>query len=167
MKLLMKLFFIVFIITGCKDAQNKESAEGTAASVKPGNIKLTDLKGNSVDLVKYKGKVVFINFWATWCKPCIEEIPTIKNAIGLLNDDRIVFLFASDETTEQIESFEKQHNHNLNYLKAGNLEELGIMALPTTFIFDREGKQVFSEMGYRKWDDKINLDLLSKIANGK
>ncbi|HET9744306.1 MAG TPA: TlpA disulfide reductase family protein, partial [Chitinophagaceae bacterium] len=138
---------------------------GTVASVKPGNIKLTDLKGVSIDLIKYKGKVVFINFWATWCKPCIEEIPTIKNAIGILNNDGIEFLFASDETTEQIESFEKKHSYKLNYVKAGNLEELGIMVLPTTFIFNREGKQVFSEMGYRKWDDKANLDLLSQIAN--
>lgn len=165
MKLLLKLLFIVFIIIGCKDAQNKESAKGTAAAVKPGNIKLTDLKGDSIDLFKYKGKVVFINFWATWCKPCIEELPTIKNAIGILNNDKIEFLFASDETTEQIGSFEKQHNYNLNYVKANNLEELGIMVLPTTFIFDGEGQQVFSEMGYRKWDDKTNLDLLSKIAN--
>lgn len=165
MKLLIKLFFIVFIIIGCNDAQNKKSGAGAAASVKPGNIKLTDLKGDSIDMVKYKGKVVFINFWATWCKPCIEEMPTIKNAIAILNNDRIEFLFASDETTEQIESFENKHNYNLNYVKAGNLEELGIMVLPTTFIFDREGKQVFSEMGYRKWDDKTNLDLLSKIAN--
>lgn len=167
MKLLRKLFFIVFMIIGCNDAQNKQSVAGTAASVKPGNIKLTDLKGDSIDLVKHKGKVVFINFWATWCKPCVEEIPTIKKAIGILNNDRIEFFFASDETTEQIESFEKQHNYNLNYVKAGNLEELGITVLPTTFIFDSGGKQVFSEMGYRKWDDKTNLDLLSKIANGE
>ncbi len=165
MKLLIKLFFIVFIIIGCNDAQKKESSVGTAAAIKPGNIKLTDLKGDSIDLVKHKGKVVFINFWATWCKPCIEEMPTIRNAIGILNNDRIEFLFASDETTEQIDWFEKKHNYNLNYVKAGNLEELGITVLPTTFIFDKKGKQVFSEMGYRKWDDKTNLDLLSKIVN--
>lgn len=166
MNSLVKLFLIVFIIIGCDDAQKRESAAG-AALVKPGNIKLTDLKGDSMDLVKHKGKVIFINFWATWCKPCVEEIPTIKNAIRILNNDRIEFLFASDETTEQIESFEKQHKYDLNYVKATNLEELGIMVLPTTFIFDREGKQVFSEMGYRKWDDKTNLELLSKIASDK
>jgi hypothetical protein len=49
-------------------------------------------------------------------------------------------------------------------VKAGNMEELNIMGLPTTLIFNPDGKLAFSEMGYRKWDEKTNIDLILKIA---
>ena len=128
-------------------------------------VRLTNLNGEVVDLNSYKTKTVFINFWATWCKPCIEEMPTIKNAMNSFKSKNIEFLFASDETRDEIHSFEAQHDYNLNYLIAGNMEELNIMGLPTTFIFNKNGKLVFSEMGYRKWDDPANIDLIMKIVD--
>ena len=128
-------------------------------------IRLKELNEQPVNLEKYKGKTVFVNFWATWCKPCIEEMPTIEKAQTILTKEDIVFLMASSESAEEIDAFRKAHNFNFNYLQVQNSEELNIQGLPTTFIFNKEGKLVFSESGYRKWDEKNNIDLILKIIN--
>ena len=167
----MKLFlsiliiFISLITPACKDQRIKEERTASPSRTKIEKVKLTNLNGGLVDLNNYKTKTVFINFWATWCKPCIEEMPTIKNAMNSFKNKNIEFLFASDETRDEIQSFEAVHNYKLNYLIAGNMEELNIMGLPTTFIFNKNGKLVFSEMGYRKWDDPANIDLITKIVD--
>ena len=128
-------------------------------------VKLTDLKSNSISLNHYAGKTIFLNFWATWCKPCITEMPTIEKAQNILKKEGVVFLMASNEAKEEIDAFGKAHNFNFNYCQILNSEELGIEGLPTTFIFNQEGKLVFSELGYRKWDEKSNIDMILKIIN--
>jgi thiol-disulfide isomerase/thioredoxin len=161
MKSISKIGLIIFIgLISCKEKQqqkpNAENQSGEGLS----KVKIANLNGQAIDLSSYKGKTIFINFWATWCKPCLQEMPSIKSAMEFLNNKDIVFLFASDETTEQIENFKNKNEYNFNYVKAENMEELGIMALPTTYIFDKNGNLVFNEMGYRKWDGKENIDLI-------
>ena len=158
------LVLLAFIIIACNDSKKQESKPVPPSQIEVDKVKLTSLTGKSIDMKQYKGKTVFINFWATWCKPCLEEMPTIKKAMDFLKNEKIEFLFASDESTEAINAFETQHRYGLYYARAGNIEDLNIIGLPTTFIFDKDGRQVFSEMGYRKWDDKANIDLLLKIA---
>jgi thiol-disulfide isomerase/thioredoxin len=126
-------------------------------------IKLKDLNGEPIRMEKYEGKAIFINFWATWCKPCIQEMPSIWKLKSILKDE-MVFLMASAEDTEEIEWFRKAHDYKLDFLQIQNMESLNIQALPTTFIFDPQGKLIFSEMGYRKWDDESNINMIRKIA---
>lgn len=164
MKLVYGLLLLTLMIFACNDNSRKKDINNKATT-DIGKINLTTLSDAPVDLDQSKGKVVFINFWATWCKPCIAEMPSIKNAMDSLKNEKIEFLFATDESAKEIENFEAKHKFGFNYLKTPGFEELNIMGLPTTFIFDKNGKQVFSEMGYRKWDDKTNLDLLLNIAN--
>ena len=165
MKLFNKpLIVLLFIAVSCSDSKKQNSKSISSLRTEIEKVKLTSLKGMTIDMKQYKGKAVFINFWATWCKPCVEEMPTIKKAMDLLKEEKIAFLFASDESTEKIQAFEAEHSFGFNYTSAGNMEELNIIGLPTTFIFDQDGKQVFSEMGYRKWDDKAHIDLLLEIA---
>ena len=163
--LLILIVFISLIAPACREqkvkGEKKEPHSGTAIE----KVRLTNLNGEVVELSKYKTKTVFINFWATWCKPCVEEMPTIKNAMNSFKSENIEFLFASDETHDEIQRFETEHDYNLNYLIGGNMEELNIIGLPTTFIFNKNGKLVFSEMGYRKWDDPANIDLIMKIVD--
>ena len=89
-------------------------------------IRLKELNEQPVNLEKYKGKTVFVNFWATWCKPCIEEMPTIEKAQTILTKEDIVFLMASSESAEEIDAFRKAKNFNFNYLQVQNSEELNI-----------------------------------------
>ena len=158
------LVIVVIVVAGCNDNAKQLAGPETTERPEIEKMKLLTLQGEPVDLTKYKGKAVFINFWATWCKPCVEEMPTIKNAIANLKDADIEFMFASDEKTEEIEAFEREHNFGFTYLKASDIQNYGILALPTTMIFDKEGKKIFSELGYRKWDDKENLDRLLQAS---
>lgn len=130
-------------------------------------VKLTDLENNPIALKQFEGKAVFINFWATWCKPCIEEMPSIEKAQLILRNENVVFLMASGESAEEIDAFRNSRDYKFNYVRIENSEELNIQVLPTTFIYSPEGKLVFSEMGYHKWDEKSNIDMILKIANKK
>ena len=158
---------LVIGLSACKDVSKEKKITVSHQDSEIDKIHLTDLKDQPFDLKQYKGKTVFINFWATWCKPCLQEMPSIERAQEILKNENIVFLFASDEAMEQIEKFKTSHPYPFHYVKAENMEALNIMALPTTYIFNPEGKLVFSEMGFRKWDDKNNIDLLINIAKTK
>ena len=146
-----------------KEKDKDEPVLSTPAKSELAKIKLTDLDNKQIDLNQHKGKTIFINFWATWCKPCLEEMPSIERAQEILKDKNIEFLFASDETTHQIEEFKTDHEYKFNYVIVENMGTLNIAGLPTTFIFNPTGKLVFSEMSYRRWDSKENIDLLLEI----
>lgn len=151
---------LIIAMVGCKGKGNNQTVAEKQSEPNISKVSLTDLTGNTINLEKYKGKTVFINFWAIWCRPCLEEMPSIEKAMKIVKGENIEFLFASTETIEQIEKFRANHAYLFNFVRVENLEELNIMALPVTFIFNPEGKLVFSEMGYRKWDDKENIDLI-------
>ena len=148
-------------LAGC--SSKKEDTGGIELK----DIKLSSLDGKSIYMDEFQDKTVFINFWATWCGPCIQEMPTIERAQGEMNGKDVVFLLASNEDFNQIERFSKKHDFKFRYVKLENMEELNIAALPTTFIFDSDGTLKFSETGYRMWDEPANLELISKIANDK
>ena len=165
-KNILSLLFVSGIIA-CNGENNNATVTDNKTAESISKLKLADLNGQSIDLEQYNNKTVFVNFWATWCKPCLQEMPSIQRAKEVLKHEDIVFLFASDETAGQIEGFKSVHDYDFNYVRAENLEELNIMALPTTFIFDKKGKLVFSEMGYKKWDDKKNIEMILNIAKQK
>jgi thiol-disulfide isomerase/thioredoxin len=165
MNIIQKIIIVLLIgIIGCKGKKINQPNSEKQAEWKIDKVILTSLEGERMNLDQYKGKTVFINFWATWCKPCLEEMPTIEKAQTILKDKNIQFLFASDEAIQQIEKFKSHNNYKFNFVRVENPEELNIISLPTTFIFNPDGKLVFSEIGYRNWDDKTNIDLILKIA---
>lgn len=146
---------LFFLLSGCSGNKDSEIS----------GIELRELNGQVIDLTKYEGKTVFINFWATWCKPCIQEMPTIASAQEKLQNDNVVFLLASNEEPDQIEKFMKRHQYDFHYVHLENMEALNIQALPTTFIYNAEGQLKFSETGFRMWDEQENIDLITKIVN--
>ena len=165
MKIMYKLILIVLVVlVSCKEKESANNKDKPAVKSKVESefdkIKLTELDGTPIDLHQYEDKTIFINFWATWCGPCIQEMPSIQKAKSSLKDEDIVFLFASNEEVEAIEAFRKKQSYDFHYVRVENLEHLNIMALPTTYIFNSNKKLVFSEMGYRKWDSKNNIDLI-------
>ncbi|MEJ7675594.1 MAG: TlpA disulfide reductase family protein [Chitinophagaceae bacterium] len=128
-------------------------------------IRLTDLSGQpqSAETIP-RVRPSFINFWATWCKPCIKEMPSIKEAQNILKNEEVIFLMASNESAAQIEEFKKNHEYSFDYVRIENSEEMNVQTLPVTFIFNSKGNLVFSEAGLRKWDDKNNIDMILKIV---
>lgn len=161
--------FSVLLMLGVFGCAGKSSDQSAAKEVNESiiaKIKIKDLNNQPIDLNQYQGKTIFINFWASWCGPCIKEMPSIERAKDILKNSNIEFLFASNESVEQIKGFTTKRNLNLHYVQLQNLEELNIQALPTTFIISPDGELVFSETGYREWDEAGNIELLTKITNG-
>ena len=155
---------LLTVIIGCNNRAKEKPADSNKLIWEIEKIRLTDIKGQPVSLKQYQGKTIFINFWATWCKPCIKEMPSILEAQNILQKENIIFLLASNESVEQIEEFGNTNKYKFNYVRIENGEEMNVQALPTTFIFNRDGNLVFSETGSRKWNEKNNIDLILKIA---
>ncbi len=159
---MIRSFFILFLIAlaGCSSGK-KEQQFAVMAS----QIVLTDLNGNEVDLKDHEGKTIFVNFWATWCRPCIQEMPGIMALQTQLIGKNIEFFFASDEEMEKIQKFIESRNMVSNFVRVENPESLGVDALPTTFIFNGDGELVFSEVGYRKWDEPATIEMVTNLIN--
>lgn len=153
-------YLILTLLTSCQGGKKDQSAPSTTSVDDIKKVKLTDLNDKEIDLDQFKGKTVFINFWATWCKPCLQEMPSIESAKAESKNQNVVFLLASNEEVDQIETFIKKHNYTFQYVHLENMEELGIQALPTTYIFNSEGKLKFSETGSRNWSDPSSLNLI-------
>jgi len=153
---LRSLLFTAFaLLFSCNSRDSNNSGEITLDA-----LELSDLSGKEIDPDEFDNKTVFINFWATWCKPCIQEMPTIENAQAHLRGKNVIFLLASNESIEQIETFKKSRRFHFRYVKIKNLEDLHIQALPTTCIFNQQGELVFSEAGFRMWDSPKNINLI-------
>ena len=75
------LIFILFVVIGCTSRSEKNS-------FRLGDFKMKSLDGKSLDMSSLEGKTVFINVWATWCKPCIQEMPTIAKAMEISRKPR-------------------------------------------------------------------------------
>lgn len=88
-------------------------------------------------------------------------MPTIDKAKTQLAAEPVVFLFASNEELDLIQGFRERRGFDFQYVQAQNMEALNIQALPTTFIYDENGKLVFSEAGYRDWSTEDNMALIT------
>lgn len=157
------LFFM-----GCKETPKEAVQKETTVVVQPENSKPTsafeDLEGNAIELTDYKGKRVLLNFWATWCRPCIEEMPSLLKAQTILENDSYVFVVASDQSIAKIEAFKEKKGFNFKYLKFnGAMSDFKISALPATFIYSEEGKQVHRIDGATEWDSPEIITMLKDI----
>lgn len=128
------------------------------------NLSFKDGDGKLVDLASLKGKVVFINFWATWCPPCIAEMPSI-NALNdrFRDNDHIVFLMVDvDDDLGKSDQFMKKHQYGLNVVTAASEIAPVFMqgAIPTTVILNREGKMVFKQEGAADYNSSELVDMI-------
>lgn len=134
--------------------------------IKPLPIKLKDVYGDIIFKKSYKGKVTLINFWATWCPPCVQEIPSLnrlKNKMAGLPFELISINYAEDKQT--ILSFMKKVNVEFPVLldQDGNFaKKWNVITYPSTFIIDKEGKIKYGVNAAIEWD---NPDFIKKIKS--
>lgn len=153
---LLTVAMVILVVAGCGNSTTTESD----GSVHLQDLELTKLDGTALDMGAFEGKKVFVNFWATWCKPCLEEMPSIARARKELQGQDVIFLMASAESTETIVKFKNARNFDLDYFQLKNMDELQLQALPTTFIFNGQGVLVYSDIGYKLWDKPENLSII-------
>lgn len=142
--------------------------EGNAVSL-PG-IALQSADGaSSINLQNQKGKVVFINFWATWCPPCIAEMPSINKLYrNLKNNPKIVFItIDADGDFSKSGPFMKKHGYQLPLYKAIDSLPQSLFAgtLPTTLVFDKTGKMVFKHEGTADYSGSKVSTYLQRLTN--
>jgi len=125
-----------------------------------------DLEGNKMNWADTKGKLVFINFWATWCKPCIKEMPSLSKANVKLKDEGVLFIVASDEEVSKISKFESKHHYSFDLLHSSvSVFDLGVQALPTSIIINEKGEIVFNEIGSRDWSSDKSIALIKSFSS--
>lgn len=134
-----------------------------AGSMAP-DFTLKNLKGKPVTLSQYRGKVVFLNFWATWCPPCRAEMPAMER----LNEvyagrDFVILAVNVEEDVAAVKTFLKEHPHSFTVLldpeaRAQNL--YGVYRFPETFLIDKRGKIDEHYLGARDWS---GVEFLKKI----
>lgn len=125
------------------------------SDIKVTALNLLDEKGQIVDFSRLSDKVVFINFWATWCPPCIAEMPGIENLYQTANRDNISFAIISlDDDFEKAKAFKKKKGYTFPiYTLASQLPpELEADVLPTTYVLDQKGSIKMKHDGMAKYD---------------
>lgn len=130
---------------------------------------IKDLKGNKVSFDQYKGKVVFLNLWATWCGPCKAEMPGIHNLYVKMRGEPIEFVMLSidkDKALSKVESYVKNNSYTFPvFMPSGYLaEQLQVPSIPTTFVISKDGKIVMKEVGTRNYDTNKMTEFLRKQA---
>jgi thiol-disulfide isomerase/thioredoxin len=127
------------------------------------------LDGSPVRLGDLRGKVVFLNFWATWCPPCREEMPSMEALYQRFRGGDLEFLAVDiQESPDEVAAFMK--DFGLNFPAAldstGRISgEYGVRGIPTTFIIDREGGIVASVVGGRDWNTQEVIAALETLIN--
>lgn len=164
---------IVAISAPRSSAQTAPPLSGTVAAFKPASpakdapqTRFVDLKGEEQSLERYKGKVVVLNFWATWCAPCVREMPSLDRLQAALAGEglAVVPLSLDGPTKPRVEPFYKDRNlANLPILfdeKNVTFGRFAVSVLPTTIVLDRSGKEVGRLEGPAEWDQPEALALL-------
>lgn len=125
---------------------------------------LDDLKGDVLNFEAQKGEVVFINFWATWCPPCVAEMPGLQK---LYNDygDKVTFLFVAKDRRERVNQFLEKKGYELPvyYAMTKDPDVLASKVLPTTYIIDRKGKIRIAKTGSSDWNGTQTRTLLDTL----
>lgn len=113
---------------------------------------------------EYKGEVVLVNFWATWCPPCIAEMPSFQE-LYVDYHDKVNFLFVSSEDHETVRGFLNRKNYTLPAYRPLSQppEPLNGSTLPTTYLIDKEGNIVIQKVGAADWNSQSVRNTIDEL----
>ena len=134
-------------------------------------VTFEDPNGARVDLKDFRGKPLLINLWATWCGPCVAEMPTLDTLAGRAPDRLHVIVVSQDNSRALVDGWwaKRSFAHLKPYLDArsdlGFAYDTGV--LPTTVLYDAQGKEVWRVIGGMNWDGPRANTLLAEILDAK
>ncbi len=140
-------------------------------SVAP-DIELIDINKNKLKLSELNGSVVFINFWATWCEPCIDEMPSIEGLFRRLSENpkfKLITILFKDEGSMAFNYMNENGYTFPLYLNPDGsaAKEFGITGVPETFIIDKKGILRDKVMGPAEWDSPRSIETFHNLINEK
>ncbi len=169
--LLMLVLVFLVLVSGCNDQGQAPVAKPVAVGQMAPDFTLTDMQGKQVSLAQFRGKVVLINFWATWCPPCREEMPSMEELHRKLKDKGLVLLALNvdKEGYMAVSNFLSRLQYSFPVLldtdaKVQNLYQ--VFRFPETFIVDRNGVIVEKVIGARSWLSGSTFQRINFLLNG-
>ncbi len=152
-----------FLLLGCNldNTKNENLSDLESLQLK---TSFFDLNEKNLDLSVYREGKIVLSYWATWCAPCIKEMPGIKRAEEILEEYGYTFLLVSDETVSKISEFKNEWNFDFNFLKSSkSFETLGVYAMPISYIFDENGQIIETIVGAIEWDSEEMINKLKML----
>ena len=123
------------------------------------------LDGETVSFSEFQGKTVFLNIWATWCSPCVMEMPSIEKLHQSIDPSKVAFVILSQEEEEAVQAFAERESLDLPLYIAEELPSVfDSGTVPATFIIDPAGKVVFQHTGAMKWDGAASQAFLLDVG---
>ena len=126
--------------------------------------KLKDSESNDFNFEEAKGQVVLLNFWATWCPPCVAEMPSLQD---LYDDygDKITFLFVAQDQVKKVERFilKKKYTLPVYYEVSTTPKQLFSTSIPSTYLIGKDGKIVVAKTGAADWNSSKTRELIDSL----
>ena len=127
--------------------------------------RLSALDGSQPRLRDFEGEVLLVNYWATWCPPCLAELPALQGLYESVGEEVTFFLISVDEDRAAVERFLDEHGYTMPvYLVEKELRGLPVPNLPTTYVIDRDGQVVYQHAGLADWSAEPFEDYLRRLA---
>jgi peroxiredoxin len=154
-------------VTVIEDSTNKLRLEFPKTPAAAPNFELKDPAGKPLSLKDFRGKVVFLNFWATWCPPCIEEMPAMEKLHQELEKDGLVMLAVNfQEGPERVKEFFTQHNLTFTPLldRDGKVtEQYQAWGLPVSVVINKRGQIAARATGSKDWHSDEARQFFKKL----
>lgn len=154
MRRLVMVCLVVLLLPGLAAAKELKPYSGKPLP----DFTLTDMDGKSHTLSDYKGQVVMVNFWATYCTPCIKEMPSMERLrVKMAGLPFTILAIDMAETPEEVSAFFNRHKIDIGFPilldpEGGVIEQWRISAIPTTFIVAPDGTIRYALFGGLEWD---------------
>ncbi len=133
------------------------------------DFELKKLNGTKVRLADLKGKIVFLNFWATWCPPCLDEMPSMEKLYNEFKDkDFTILAIDLRESERRVKAFKEEFGLTFPILLDSDGQvglEYGVRSIPTTYLVDREGFLIGGALGARDWSTKDAFQFIDHLLN--
>ena len=113
----------------------------------------------TVQLADYQDKIVVVNFWQTWCGPCIHEMPSLNQMNEIW--DGLQVICVSDEPYAKVSKYIEIYS-NIDFVTVENFNRFGVTQFPSTYIYNSEGAKVYSKIGSNNWSDPNFIATLKK-----
>ncbi|MBQ0783728.1 MAG: TlpA family protein disulfide reductase [Amphritea sp.] len=134
-------------------------------------LQVTDIDGSSVDLNTYKGGIVLVNFWATWCPPCIKEMPSMQRLQQQFEPEKFqIVAINMGQSATTVESFLMEQSFEFDlpvYLDdmGRAFTDMKIQGMPSSFLLDTNGNLIETIVGAREWDHPGNVEALQALID--